>query len=65
MPDKVYIYGGESAPTSGVKFDVSWDRIEDFLRGKPDRSGGTCATLKDHEQCDFEVTGNGITVTVK
>ena len=64
MVDKVYMYG-EATPVSGVRFDVSWDRIEDFLRGEPDKLAGTSAMVKPHERCDFQVTGNGITVTIK
>jgi hypothetical protein len=65
MVDKVYMPGDAKTPQSGIKFGVSWERIENYLRGKPDPYIGTEAVLKPDEQCDFEVTEHGVTVIIK
>ena len=61
MPKKVYM-SDELRPGGGVVFNVSWDRLEDFLRGRPDRYAGTNAVVKADEQCEFVVTPSGINV---
>jgi len=65
MVDTVYMHGQAGSPSSGTKFTVSWSRIEDFLRGNPDRYSESDANLKPHERCDFEITEHGIEVTVR
>ncbi len=62
MPNKIYM---PNKPRSGggTTFRVSWDRIEDFLRGK-DRYAGSNAFLNSDEVCDFVVTETGIDIYV-
>ncbi len=65
MPKKVYM-NEEQRSGGGTVFNVSWDRIEDFLRGKKDQYAGTNAVVESDEQCDFVITARGINVyTVK
>jgi hypothetical protein len=65
MPKKIYMTG-QYRPGGGTVFNVSWDRIEDFLRGKPDRFADSNAMLNPDEQCEFVITKDGINVyTVK
>jgi len=53
---------GQYRPGGGTVFSVSWDRIEDFLRGKKDRLAESNAVVKDNERCDFVITAHGINV---
>ena len=64
MPKKVYTSEQYRPGMRGTVFTVCWDRIEDFLRGKPDRFAGSNATLKPDEQCEFVITKDGINVYV-
>ena len=61
MPRKIYM-PEQFRSGGGVMFNVSWDRIEDFLRGKEDRYAGTTAVVESGEQCEFVITPNGINV---
>ena len=63
MPKKIHMTGQYRA-NGGVTFNVSWDRIEDFLRGNPDRYVDTNAKLEPHEDCEFVITKDGINVFV-
>ena len=65
MPRSIHM-PGQHRPGGGVMFNVSWDRIEDFLRGKEDRYAGSNAVVEDDERCDFVITAQGINVyTIK
>jgi hypothetical protein len=65
MPRKIYA-PDQYRPGGGTVFSVSWDRIEDFLRGKEDRFAGTNAVVGADERCDFVITAHGINVyTIK
>jgi hypothetical protein len=61
MPKKIYM-SGQYRAGGGTVFNVSWDRIEDFLRGKPDLFADSNATLQPDEQCEFVITKDGINV---
>ncbi len=63
MPTKIHMTGQYRA-NGGVTFNVSWDRIEDFLRGNSDRYADTNAKLEPHEECEFVITKDGISVYV-
>ena len=63
MPRKIYM-SEQKRPGGGVTFNVAWDRIEDFLRGNPDRYVGMNAKLEPHEDCEFVITKDGINVYV-
>ena len=61
MPRKIYM-SEQFRSGGGTMFNVSWDRIEDFLRGKEDRFAGTNAVVEADERCDFVITARGINV---
>ena len=63
MP-KIYMSDNEHSG-GGTMFCVRWDRIEDFLRGKPDVCAGSSAFVKSDETCEFVVTSDGIKVYVE
>lgn len=59
MPRKVYM-PDQPRLGGGTTFHVTWDNIEEFLRGKRQ----PYAHLKEGERCEFVITATGINVYV-
>jgi hypothetical protein len=63
MPNKVYM-PDEDRHGGGTTFFVTWENIEEYLRGKALRQHSNPA-LDPHETCEFVVEERGISVIVE
>lgn len=64
MPNKVYL-PHEDRPGGGLSFHVTWENLEEYLRGTAARQRDSKPALRPGEKCEFVVTFTGITVYVE
>ena len=64
MPNKVYM-PEDSRLGGGLCFHVTWQNVEEYLRGTALRQRNSTPALRPGEVCEFVVTSTGINVYVE